>query len=264
MTEPGEPLEAVVEVRDVHTRFGSAVVHDGVSLSVARGEIFALAGGSGCGKSTLLREIILLQRPQSGSIRVFGQEVLGLSDEEAMPLRRHWGMMFERGALFSSLTVSENVGLPLREHTQLGDRLIDEIAAVKIALAGLPPSAGPKYPAELSGGMRKRAALARAIALDPRLLFLDEPTAGLDPLSASGFDELVRRLKELLGLTILMVTHDLDLLWRVADRVAFMVGGRIVGVGTMQELSSSEEPLVREYFYGPRGRGAWEQAWKPR
>jgi len=256
--------EAVVEVSDIHTRFGSAVVHDGVSLSVERGEIFALAGGSGCGKSTLLREIILLQRPQSGSIRVFGQEVLGLSDEEAMPLRRNWGMMFERGALFSSLTVSENVGLPLREHTQLGDHLIDEIAALKIALAGLPPSAGPKYPAELSGGMRKRAALARAIALDPRLLFLDEPTAGLDPLSASGFEELVQRLKDLLGLTILMVTHDLDLLWRVADRVAFMVGGRIVGVGTMQELSLSEEPLVREYFHGPRGRGASEQAWKQR
>jgi phospholipid/cholesterol/gamma-HCH transport system ATP-binding protein len=256
--------EVVVEVNDIHTRFGSAVVHDGVSLSVERGEIFALAGGSGCGKSTLLREIILLQRPQSGSIRVFGQEVLGLSDEEAMPLRRNLGMMFERGALFSSLTVSENVGLPLREHTQLGDRLIDEIAALKIALAGLPPSAGSKVPAELSGGMRKRAALARAIALDPRLLFLDEPTAGLDPLSASGFEELVRRLKDLLGLTILMVTHDLDLLWRVADRVAFMVGGRIVGVGTMQELSLSEEPLVREYFHGPRGRSASEQAWKRR
>jgi phospholipid/cholesterol/gamma-HCH transport system ATP-binding protein len=256
--------EVVVEVSDIHTQFGSAVVHDGVSLSVERGEIFALAGGSGCGKSTLLREIILLQRPQSGSIRVFGQEVLGLSDEEAMPLRRNWGMMFERGALFSSLTVSENVGLPLREHTQLGDRLIDEIAALKIALAGLPPSAGSKVPAELSGGMRKRAALARAIALDPRLLFLDEPTAGLDPLSASGFEELVRRLKDLLGLTILMVTHDLDLLWRVADRVAFMVAGRIVGVGTMQELSLSEEPLVREYFHGPRGRGASEQAWKQR
>jgi len=264
VTAASDTPEAVVEVTDIHTRFGAAVVHDGVSLSVRRGEIFALAGGSGCGKSTLLREIILLQRPQSGSIRVFGQEVLGLGDEEAAPMRRNWGVMFERGALFSSLTVSENVGLPLREHTELDDRLIDEIAAVKIALAGLPPSAGRKYPAELSGGMRKRAALARAIALDPRLLFLDEPTAGLDPLSATGFDELVRRLKELLGLTILMVTHDLDLLWRVADRVAFMVEGRIVGVGTMEELSGSKEPLVREYFHGPRGRGAWEQAWKRR
>ena len=254
--------DPVAEVRDVRTRFGAAVVHDGVSLSVRRGEIFALAGASGCGKSTLLREIILLQRPESGSIRVFGSEVVGLSDEEALPLRRNWGVMFERGALFGALTVAENVGLPLREHTALGDRLIDEIAAVKIALAGLPPTAGAKHPAELSGGMRKRAALARAIALDPSLLFLDEPTAGLDPLSASGFDELVRRMKELLGLTIVVITHDLDLLWRVADRVAFMVDGRIAGVGTMQELATSELPLIREYFHGPRGRGAREQAWK--
>lgn len=257
-----KPLAAVIEVRDLRTRFGAAIVHDGVSLEVKEGEIFALAGASGCGKSTLLREIILLQRPESGSIRVFGREVVGLDDEEGLPLRRDWGVMFERGALFSSLTVSENVGLPLREHTRLSDRIIDEIAAVKVALTGLPASAGPKYPAELSGGMRKRAALARAIALDPRLLFLDEPTAGLDPLSASGFDELVRRMKELLGLTIFLVTHDLDLLWRVADRVAFMVEGRIAGVGTMHELSKSEQPLVREYFYGPRGRGAWEQSWK--
>ncbi len=256
--------QPIIEVRDLHTRFGDTVVHDGVNLEVQEGEIFALAGASGCGKSTLLRELILLQRPESGSIRVFGREVVGLGDEQALPLRRDWGVMFERGALFGSLSVSENVGLPLREHTQLGDRLIDEIAAVKIALTGLPPNAGPKYPAELSGGMRKRAALARAIALDPKLLFLDEPTAGLDPLSAAGFDELVRHLKELLGLSIFVVTHDLDLLWRVADRVAFMVAGKIAGVGTMQELAGSEEPLVREYFYGPRGRGAREQAWKPR
>jgi len=256
--------DLVVEVRDVHTRFGDAVVHDGVSLSVRRGEIFALAGASGCGKSTLLREMILLHRPQSGSIRIFGRELAGLSDEEALPLRRDWGVMFERAALFGSLTVAGNVGLPLREHTRLSDRLVGEIAAVKIDLAGLPPSAGPKYPAELSGGMRKRTALARAIALDPTLLFLDEPTAGLDPLSAAAFDELVRHLRDLLGLTILMVTHDLDLLWRVADRVAFMVEGRVVGIGTMQELSQSEHPLVREYFYGPRGRGAQEQSWKRR
>jgi phospholipid/cholesterol/gamma-HCH transport system ATP-binding protein len=264
MTAASDTAEPVIEVRDLHTRFGDAIVHDGVNLSVREGEVFALAGASGCGKSTLLREIILLQRPNAGSIRVLGREVVGLDDEQALPLRRNWGVLFERGALFSSLTVSENVGLPLREHTRLGDELIDEIAAVKIALTGLPPSAGPKYPAELSGGMRKRAALARAIALDPKLLFLDEPTAGLDPLSAGGFDELVKHLKELLGLTILMVTHDLDLLWRVADRVAFMVDGRIAGVGTMQELSKTEEPLVREYFQGARGRGAREQAWKRR
>jgi len=262
MSVSSDTAEPVIEVRDLYTRFGDAIVHDGVNLEVRDGEIFALAGASGCGKSTLLREIILLQRPQSGSIRVLGREVVGLDDEAALPLRRNWGVMFERGALFSSLTVSENVGLPLREHTQLGNRLINEIAAVKIALTGLPASAGPKYPAELSGGMRKRAALARAIALDPALLFLDEPTAGLDPLSAGGFDELVKHLKELLGLTIFMVTHDLDLLWRVADRVAFMVQGRIAGVGTMRELSTTEEPLLREYFHGARGRGAGEQAWK--
>ncbi len=263
MTTTHRAAGPVIEVRDLCTRFGDAVVHDGVNLEVRDGEIFALAGASGCGKSTLLREIILLQQPQAGSIRVLGRDVVGLDDEQALPLRRNWGVLFERGALFSALTVSENVGLPLREHTRLGDRLIDEIAAVKIALTGLPPSAGAKYPAELSGGMRKRAALARAIALDPKLLFLDEPTAGLDPLSAGGFDELVKHLKELLGLTIFMVTHDLDLLWRVADRVAFMVAGRIAGVGTMHELSTTEDPLVREYFHGARGRGAWEQAWKP-
>jgi phospholipid/cholesterol/gamma-HCH transport system ATP-binding protein len=254
--------DAIVEVRGVNTRFGNAVVHEDVSLSVRRGEVFALVGGSGSGKSTLLREIILLQPPVSGSIRVFGREVVGLGDDEALPLRRRWGVMFERGALFSSLTVTENVGMVLREHTQLGDRLIREVAAVKIALTGLPPDAGPKYPSELSGGMRKRASLARALALDPELLFLDEPTAGLDPLSASGIDELVRSLRETLGLTIMMVTHDLDLLWRVADRVAVLGKGHIVGVGTMNELSRSDDPLVRQYFYGPRGRAAWQQAWK--
>ena len=254
--------EAVVEVTNLCTRFGTTLVHDNVSLEVRRGEIFAIAGASGCGKSTLLREIILLERPASGSIRVFGREVLGLGDVEALPLRKRWGVMFERGALFSSLTVSENVGLPLREHTELGNALIDELAAIKIALAGLPPSAGAKYPNELSGGMRKRAALARAIVLDSELLFLDEPTAGLDPLSASGFDELVQHLKETLGLTIMMVTHDLDLLWRVADRVAVLGEGRVLGVGSMEELSQSDHPMVREYFYGPRGRAAREQAWK--
>jgi len=219
---PTPAAAAIIEVSGVHTRFGDAVVHEDVSLSVRPGEIFALVGGSGSGKSTLLREIILLQPPVSGSIRVFGQEVVGLGDEEALPLRRRWGVMFERGALFSSLTVTENVGMVLHEHTGLGERLIREIAAVKIALTGLPPDAGPKYPSELSGGMRKRASLARALALDPELLFLDEPTAGLDPLSASGIDELVRSLRETLGLTIMMVTHDLDLLWQAADRVAVL------------------------------------------
>lgn len=255
---------AVIEIDRLNTRFGPAVVHRDVSLSVRQGEVFALVGASGCGKSTLLREIILLQQPVSGSIRVFGREVIGLSDEEALPLRRRWGVMFERGALFSALTVTENVTMVLEEHTKLSPKLAAEIAAVKIALTGLPPDAGPKYPSELSGGMRKRAALARAIALDPELLFLDEPTAGLDPLSATGIDELVRHLRDALGLTILMVTHDLDLLWRAADRVGVLDQGHILGIGTMPELSRSDHPLVREYFYGPRGRAAQEQAWKPK
>ena len=255
-------MNAVIDIRDLHTRYGAAPVHQGVSLTVQPGEIFALVGGSGCGKSTLLRAIIMLLRPESGSIRVFGQETIGLSDKQALPLRRRWGVMFERGALFSSLTVAENVGMVLREHTQLSQRLIDEVVAVKIALTGLPADAGAKYPSQLSGGMRKRAALARAIALDPELLFLDEPTAGLDPLSAGGIDELVHSLRDALGLTIMMVTHDLDLLWRAADRVAVLDGGHILGVGSMTELAESKHPVIRQYFYGPRGRAAREQVWK--
>lgn len=260
--EHNQNTAAVIDIRDLCTRFGDNVVHDNISLTVRPGEVFALVGGSGCGKSTLLRAIILLLQPVSGSIRVFGREVIGLNDEEALSLRQRWGVMFERGALFSSLTVTENVSMVLREHTRLSARLIDEVAALKIALTGLPADAGAKYPSELSGGMRKRAALARAIALDPELLFLDEPTAGLDPLSASSIDELVRNLRDALGLTIMMVTHDLDLLWRAADRVAVLGEGHILGVGTMTELSRSDHPIIRDYFYGPRGRAAQEQAWK--
>jgi phospholipid/cholesterol/gamma-HCH transport system ATP-binding protein len=253
---------SVIDIRHLHTRYGKAVVHEDATLSVRPGEIFSLVGASGCGKSTLLRAVIMLLQPVSGSIKVFGQEVVGLSDEEALPLRRRYGVMFERGALFSSLTVAENVSMVLREHTQLSKALIDEVVALKIALTGLPADAGAKYPNELSGGMRKRASLARAIALDPELLFLDEPTAGLDPLSASGIDELVKSLRDVLGLTIMMVTHDLDLLWRTADRVAVLDKGQILGTGSMTELSKMDHPLVREYFYGPRGRAAREQAWK--
>jgi phospholipid/cholesterol/gamma-HCH transport system ATP-binding protein len=258
MTDVGN-RDAVVEIEHLNTRFGKAIVHRDISLAVLRGEIFALVGASGCGKSTLLRETILLQRPQSGSIRIFGQEIVGLDDEQALPLRRRWGVMFERGALFSALTVSENVRMVLAEHTDLSPTLAAQVAAVKIALTGLPADAGAKYPSELSGGMRKRAALARAMALDPELLFLDEPTAGLDPLSAGGIDELVRNLRDALGLTIMMVTHDLDLLWRAADRVAVLDAGKIIGIGTMMELAQSDHPLIREYFYGPRGRAVPKQ-----
>ncbi len=252
--------DAVIEICDLVTRFGDAVIHNGVNLSVRRGEILALAGGSGCGKTTLLREIIQLQRPASGRIRVLGQDVLDLSEAKTQALRRRTGVMFQHGALFSALTVAENVGAPLREYTRLSDTLIDEIAALKLALVGLPPESGVKYPSEISGGMRKRAALARAIALDPELIFLDEPTAGLDPQSADGIDDLVLRLKELLGLTIIVVTHDLDTLWRVVDRVAVLGDGKVIGLGSMAELSSDAHPAVREYFQGPRGRAARAQA----
>jgi len=251
--------EAVIEVSKVSTRFGDHVVHSDLDLEVRRDEIFALIGGSGSGKSTLLREMILLHRPDSGSIRVLGIDLRKLGDPEALALRQRWGVMFQHGGLFGSLTVNENIGLPLREHTGLEDVLIDEIAAWKLAMTGLKPEVGAQYPSELSGGMLKRASLARALALDPELLFLDEPTAGLDPDSAAGVDELVRRLRDLFGLTIVMITHDLDLLWQVADRVAVLAEGKVQGIGSMSELSHTDHPAIRQFFDGPRGRAAQEQ-----
>lgn len=253
--------EALIEVRHVCTRFGSAVVHNDVSLDIYSGEVFAIAGGNGCGKSTLLREIILLLKPNSGTIRVFGQETKGMNEKAERALHRRIGVMFQYGALFSSLTVVENVEAPLREHTALSKKLIREIALVNISMTGFPMESVTKYPNELSGGMRKRVALARAIVLDPEVLFLDEPTSGLDPISAGAFDDLVQQLKEWLGLTMVMVTHDLDSLWKVADRVALLGKGRVLSTGTMMELSQSNDPFIREYFHGPRGRAAREQAW---
>jgi phospholipid/cholesterol/gamma-HCH transport system ATP-binding protein len=251
--------EQVIEISKVSTRFGDHVVHSELDLDVRRKEIFALIGGSGAGKSTLLREMILLQRPDSGSVKVLGADLQSLGEEEIAELRQRWGVMFQHGGLFGSLTVTENVGLPLREHTGLEDPLIDQIAAWKLAMAGLAPEVGAQYPSELSGGMLKRASLARALALDPELLFLDEPTAGLDPESAGGVDELVRGLRDLYGLTIVMITHDLDLLWQVADRVAVLADGKVQGIGSMSELSRMENPAVRKFFDGPRGRAAEEQ-----
>jgi phospholipid/cholesterol/gamma-HCH transport system ATP-binding protein len=248
--------EPVIELRKVSTRFGEHVVHDAVDLDVRRAEIFALIGGSGSGKSTLLREMILLQAPDSGDIRVLGLELGDLDSEQVVALRRRWGVMFQHGGLFGSLNVLENVGLPLREHTDLDDTLIDELAAWKLSMTGLAPEVGAQYPAELSGGMLKRASLARAMALDPELLFLDEPTAGLDPMSAEGVDELVLRLRDVFGLTIVMITHDLDLLWQVADRVAVLAKGKVQGVGSMQELSQDKNPDIRQFFDGPRGRAS--------
>jgi phospholipid/cholesterol/gamma-HCH transport system ATP-binding protein len=254
---------AVIEISKVSTRFGDHVVHADLDLEVRRSEIFALVGGSGSGKSTLLREMILLQRPDSGSIRVLGVDLQNIADDdgddEALALRQRWGVMFQHGGLFGSLTVTENIGLPLREHTGLDDRLIDEIAAWKLAMTGLKPEVGAQYPSELSGGMMKRASLARALALDPELLFLDEPTAGLDPDSAGEVDQLVRKLRDLFGLTIVMITHDLDLLWQVADRVAVLAEGKVQGIGSMSELSDMDNPAIRKFFDGPRGRAAQEQ-----
>lgn len=251
-----EAPKPVVEVEGIHTRFGDNVVHDGVSLSVEEGEIFAVAGGSGSGKSVLLREIIMLHEPNAGTVRVFGQDVTHLRPEAKLPIRRRIGVLFQQGALFSSLTVLENICFTIREHTSVSEALAREIAALKIALVGLKPDDAFKYPSELSGGMQKRAALARALALDPDILFLDEPTSGLDPLSAGAFDDLVLSLKAGLGLTMMMITHDLDSMWRVTDRVAVLGRGRVLAVGAMRELSEVGDPLVRAYFEGPRARAA--------
>ena len=248
--------EAVIEISKVSTRFGDHVVHAGLDLEVRRSEIFALVGGSGSGKSTLLREMILLHRPDSGTIRVLGADLQSLGAEETLALRERWGVMFQHGGLFASLTVTENVGLPLREHTALENALIDQIAAWKLDMTGLAPEVGAQYPAQLGGGMLKRASLARALALDPELLFLDEPTAGLDPDSAGGVDALVRKLRDQFGLTIVMITHDLDLLWQVADRVAVLAEGKVQGIGSMSELAAMTHPAVRKFFDGPRGRAA--------
>ena len=256
--KPSQPsaAEPVVQLSQVVTRFGDHVVHQGIDLTVQRAEIFAIIGGSGSGKSTLLREMILLHRPDAGSIRVLGSDLAQLDEASARALRQRWGVMFQHGGLFGSLTIQQNIGLPLREHTRLDDALIDQLSAWKLSLVGLPPEVGAQLPSELSGGMLKRASLARALALDPELLFLDEPTAGLDPVSAAGVDELVLHLRDQFGLTVIMITHDLDLLWQVADRVAVLADGRVQAVGSMAELSGLDEPAVRPYFDGARGRSA--------
>ncbi|NNG12907.1 MAG: ATP-binding cassette domain-containing protein, partial [Halobacteria archaeon] len=224
--EPTE-REVVIRLRGVGTVFGNKVIHENIDLDVYRGEVLALVGGSGSGKSTLMREMIMLHEPDAGSVQLFGTELVGIGNRDAQRLRRRLGVLFQQGALFSGMTVLQNTGMPLREHTRLDDDMIDALARVKIAQAGLPPEAAALFPSELSGGMIKRAALARAMALDPEILFLDEPASGLDPTSAGAFDELVLQLKDMLGLTVLMVTHDLDSLWQVADRVAVLGDGKL-------------------------------------
>lgn len=252
MPEP----ETLISVRGLKTAFGPHVVHDGLDLDVYRGEILGVVGGSGTGKSVLLRAIIGLLQPAAGNIHVLGRDVAGLSGPALQELAVHWGVLFQRGALFSSLTVAQNIEAPLREHVDMPQALMDEIAAYKISMVGLPPEAGQKYPSELSGGMVKRAALARALALDPEILFLDEPTSGLDPIGAAAFDGLIRRLRDALGLTVFMVTHDLDSLHAVCDRVAVLAEKRVILAGSMQDMLRAEHPWVREYFHGPRARKA--------
>lgn len=246
----------IISVRGLVNRFGEQTVHDGLDLDVLPGEILGVVGGSGSGKSVLMRSIIGLQVPAAGTIEVFGREVSGIDATEDKELTRQWGVLFQGGALFSGLTVAENVQVPLREYFHLSEALMSEIASYKIAMVGLPPEAGPKFPSQLSGGMRKRAALARALALDPKLLFLDEPTAGLDPIAADGFDTLIRTLAETMQLTVFLITHDLDTLHAICDRVAVIADKRIIAVDTVSALAKLDHPWVQDYFNGPRGRAA--------
>lgn len=252
--------ETIIRVRGLRNSFGDQVIHEGLDLDVRRGEILGVVGGSGTGKSVLMRSIIGLQTPDEGDIAVFGSEV-DEDETESIDVRKRWGVLFQGGALFSTLTVAENIQVPLREfYPDLNPALLDEIAAYKVVMTGLGPEAGPKYPAELSGGMKKRAGLARALAMDPELLFLDEPTAGLDPIGAAAFDELTLSLQKTLGLTVFLITHDLDTLYAICDRVAVLADKKVIAIGTIDELLATDHEWIQEYFNGPRGRAAVDSA----
>jgi len=249
--------EPIIRVRGLRNSFGEQVVHENLDLDVYRGEILGVVGGSGTGKSVLMRSIIGLQKPDEGEVEVLGENMIDRTEDEAKNIRRRWGILFQNGALFSTLTVAENVEVPIREYfPHLKPPVLDEIASYKIAMTGLPSDAGPKFPSELSGGMTKRAGLARALALDPELVFLDEPTSGLDPIAAAGFDELIRSLQRQLNLTVFLITHDLDSLYAICDRVAVLADRKVLGVGTIPELLALDHPWIQEYFNGPRGRAA--------
>jgi phospholipid/cholesterol/gamma-HCH transport system ATP-binding protein len=252
----------IIRVRGLVTRFGAHTVHDGLDLDVRRGEIIGIVGGSGTGKSVLLRAIVGLLQPQAGKIEVFGESVRDTGVDAYRDLRRRWGVMFQDGALFSSLTVRQNVEAPMREQLDLPDALRETLAGIKVRMVGLPEDAMDKFPSELSGGMRKRAGFARAIALDPAIVFLDEPTAGLDPVGAAAFDTLIKQLQAALGLTVFLVTHDLDSLNAICDRIAVLADRKVLAVGTMDDMMKVDHPWVREYFHGPRARAALTSAGK--
>ena len=254
MQEPDAPI---IRIRHLRNQFGAQVVHDALDLDVRKGEIIGVVGGSGSGKSVLMRSIIGLREPDAGEIQVMGIDARSGRAEDRLAIERNTGVLFQDGALFSSLTVGENVQVPLKEHhPELPDSLLYELALLKVKLSGLPAEAVAKYPSQLSGGMRKRAGLARALAMDPPLLFLDEPTAGLDPIGAAAFDQLIRTLQQALGLTVFLITHDLDTLYTICDRVAVLAEKRVIAVGPLNEVQALDHPWVREYFHGPRGRAA--------
>jgi len=246
--------DTIITVTDVVTSFGNNVVHDGITLSIRRGEIYGLFGGSGSGKSTLLKEMIMLLRPQSGEIRVLDQNLLTINRENRADLRHKWGVLFQAGALYSSLTVEENIGIKLHEYTDLSADLVRDIVRMKIAMVGLPEEAATLYPAELSGGMVKRAALARALAMDPRLLFLDEPTSGLSSRDSENIMDLLKELREILGLTVVMVTHDLDSIWTIVDRFSVLGEKKVIAEGSLDEVIKNPHPIIRQFFGGARGR----------
>ena len=252
--------EAIIQVRDLVNRFGAQAVHEHLDLDVRRGEILGVVGGSGTGKSVLLRTIVGLRRPTSGRVHVFGQDLLALPPEQRSRIERRFGVLFQNGALFSSQNVVENVAMPLIEHADLKRPDAEALAEVKLALAGLPQGTGAKYPSELSGGMVKRAALARALALDPEILFLDEPTAGLDPIGAAAFDQLILTLRDALGLTVFLVTHDLDTLYTICDRVAVLSQKKVLVCDRLDVVAQTDDPWVQSYFHGPRGRAALQAA----
>ena len=249
------PAPPAISIKGLKTTFGTNVVHNNLDLEIASGEVMAIVGGSGTGKSVLLRQMLALTRPAAGKIKVLGKELRELTPPDERALRAKMGVLFQDGALFSSLTVSQNVQVPLKEQFALSRDLLRELAGLKLSLVGLPPDAGPKYPSELSGGMRKRAGLARALALDPEILFLDEPTAGLDPIGAAAFDDLVLTLQRSLGLTVVMITHDLDSLVRISDQIAVLIDKKTI-TGTLDQIRNVDHPWIKDYFSGPRGRAA--------